>query len=132
MTRERERIERIDVDQHRAERPTERRRQPQADDEADREHRCDAADDEADHVARRGAERAPHREVAQPLLHGVADDPEDADHRERQRQAGEGDDEHGAEPVALGRRPGDVLECPDVADADQLIAIDAPDRRPHR
>ena len=83
------------------------------------------------HVAGRGAERPPHREVAHALLHGVADDPEDADHRQRQRQAGEGDDEHGAEPVALGRRPGDVLERPDVAHADQLIAIDAGDGRPH-
>ena len=66
--------------------------------------------------------------VAQPLLHGEADDPEDADHRQRERQPGEGDDEHGAEPVPLGRRPGDVVERLDVAHADELIAIDAADR----
>ena len=40
-------------------------------------------------------------------------------------------DEHGAEPVALRRRPGHVLERPDVAHADQLLAIDAGDGGAH-
>ena len=102
-------IERIDVDQHRAERPAERRgdaasrRRGRPRTPARRRRRRGAR------RRRRRAERPPHGEVAQPLLHGVADDAEDADHRQRQRQAGEGDARArrgtGGAPSPSRRRP---------------------------
>ena len=78
--------------------------------------------------SRRRAERAAHAEVAHPLLDRIREDAEHADHRQHQRERGKGHHHHRAEAVAAGRRPRDVLERHHVADADQLLLVDARDR----
>ena len=81
---------------------------------------------------RRRAERPAHAEVAHVLLHRIREDAEHADHRQDERQRRERDDQHGAEAMTAGHRPGDVVERPDVAHADQLLLVDAGNGRADR
>ena len=87
---------------------------------------------EAKDVVRRGPERPADAEIAHVLLDRIREDAEHADHGQDERQRRKGDDQHGAEAMTPGRRPGDVFERPDVAHADQLFLVDAGDGRAHR
>ena len=69
-----------------------------------------AAGHQPQHVVGRGAHRAPHREVGRALLHRIRQDAEHADHRQHQRQAGEGHHQHRAEAMRRGGLAGDVVE----------------------
>ena len=128
---ERDEVERLDPEQHRADQPAAERRQYQADDRARRHDTDRARHDEAKDVARCRAKRAAHAEIAHPLLNRVREDAEHTDHRQRHGERRERRDHHRPEAMPPGGRPRDVLERDDVADADELLLVDARDRGPH-
>ena len=122
--RERDEVQRLHAEQHRADQPAEHRRQDQADDRAGGDDAKRARHHEPQHIARRRTKRAAHPEITHPLLDRIREDPEHADHRQRDRERREGRHHHRPEPVPSGGRPLDVLERHDIANADQLLLVD--------